>query len=217
MAFTVEEFRDLIRLLEQQPEWRAELRRLLLSEELLTLPQLVQELAQAQKRTEDQIARLVQAQSRTEGLVRVVIDDLGALKGSDLERRYQERAPSYFRSIILRAHALSPDERVTLVEDAIEHGQLTDQEGHDLMLADTIVRGRSREGRREVYLLVEVSWGVGTEDVRRARDRAALLAKTGAEAIPIVAGHEVTRDAQEFAQAAGVWQVTDGHTVPPAA
>jgi len=38
MPFTVEEFQDLIRLLEQHPEWRAELRRHVLSDELLELP-----------------------------------------------------------------------------------------------------------------------------------------------------------------------------------
>jgi hypothetical protein len=33
MAFTVQEYLDLVRLLGEHPEWRAELRRLLLSEE----------------------------------------------------------------------------------------------------------------------------------------------------------------------------------------
>ncbi|HJY82880.1 MAG TPA: hypothetical protein VKK81_17570 [Candidatus Binatia bacterium] len=37
MSFTVEEFRDLIRILEEKPEWRAELRRWVLSDELLSL------------------------------------------------------------------------------------------------------------------------------------------------------------------------------------
>jgi len=41
MPFTVEEFRDLVRILEEKPEWRAELRRLVLTEELLSLPEQV--------------------------------------------------------------------------------------------------------------------------------------------------------------------------------
>lgn len=47
MVFTVRDFHDLIELLEQRPEWRAELRRLVLTEELLALPQVVHELAKA--------------------------------------------------------------------------------------------------------------------------------------------------------------------------
>lgn len=50
MPFTVEEFYDLIRLLEERPEWRAELRRLTLTDELLALPELVRELAEAKWR-----------------------------------------------------------------------------------------------------------------------------------------------------------------------
>jgi len=38
MPFTVEDFQDLIRLLAQHPEWQAELRLHVLSDELLELP-----------------------------------------------------------------------------------------------------------------------------------------------------------------------------------
>ncbi len=46
MPFRVEDFHDLVRLIEQRPEWRAELRRLVLSEELLELPDIVRNLAE---------------------------------------------------------------------------------------------------------------------------------------------------------------------------
>jgi hypothetical protein len=49
VAFSVQDFHDLVRLLEQRPEWRAELRRLVLTEELLALPAIVRELAEAQR------------------------------------------------------------------------------------------------------------------------------------------------------------------------
>ena len=38
MPFTMDDFHDLIRLIETRPEWRAELRRLVLTDELLTVP-----------------------------------------------------------------------------------------------------------------------------------------------------------------------------------
>ncbi len=73
MAFTVDDFHALLRLLEQHPEWRADLRRVLLTEELLGLPQAVRalidqvaRLAQAQARTEARLEELAQAQARTE-------------------------------------------------------------------------------------------------------------------------------------------------------
>src|SRR5207249_1426717 len=44
MAFTVREFRDMVRLMEEHPEWRAEMRRLVLSDELLALPDEMRQL-----------------------------------------------------------------------------------------------------------------------------------------------------------------------------
>ncbi|MCS6804913.1 MAG: hypothetical protein RMM98_11540 [Acidobacteriota bacterium] len=66
MAFEVQDYLDLVRLLGEHPEWRAELRRLLLTDELLALPEMVRELIEAQRRTEEQVAALAVAQRRTE-------------------------------------------------------------------------------------------------------------------------------------------------------
>src|SRR5215475_712445 len=81
MPFTVEEFRDLVRILEERPEWRAELRRLVLTDELLTLPELVRDLVEAQRHTEERItalesrvAALIEAQQRTEAQVAALVE-----------------------------------------------------------------------------------------------------------------------------------------------
>jgi hypothetical protein len=79
MAFTVEEFRDLVRILEEHPEWRAELRRLVLTDEILTLPALVRDLVEAQRRTEEQVAALVEAQRHTEERITTLEDRVAAL------------------------------------------------------------------------------------------------------------------------------------------
>ena len=58
MAFTIDDFRDLLQLLEQHPAWRTELRRWVLSDDLLALPQTMHELAEAQRRTEERVGQL---------------------------------------------------------------------------------------------------------------------------------------------------------------
>src|SRR6266571_1982789 len=62
MPFTIEDFRDLVRILEEKPEWRAEMRRLILTDELLALPERVErgflELTEAAKRHDEQIAEM---------------------------------------------------------------------------------------------------------------------------------------------------------------
>src|SRR5206468_690191 len=90
MPFTAEEWRDLIRLVEAHPEWRVELRRLALTDELLALPEQVatwrvrseqqfQELVAAQRRTDEQVAALADAQRRTDAQVAILTGQLETL------------------------------------------------------------------------------------------------------------------------------------------
>ena len=271
--FTVSDFRDLVQLLDQHPDWREEMRRLVLTDEVLSLPSAVRELVEAQHRTEARMDQLTERMDQltermdqltvrmdqltvrmdqltermdqltvrmdqltermdqltervdqltvrmdqlTEALTKVS-NDVDWLKGDQLERRYRERGPAYFAPLIRHAHVLSSDEWVSLVEGALDQGQISEQEADDLLQTDAIVRGRRREDGTEVYLVVEVSWGVGISDVQRASERAAMLARIGKTSLPVVAGSWVTPDAQEPALAMGVWQVTNGRVIAPQA
>ncbi len=285
MPFTIEDFRDLVRILEEKPEWRAEMRRLILTDELLALPERVErgflELTEAAKRHDEQIAemraemdrrfaetdrrfreliaemdrrfgeliaemdrrfaetdrrfgetdrRFAELIAETERLrqevdqkfavvivtLKVHGDQIGDLKGMSLERQYADHAPSYFRPIIMRRlHKLSSEELAMIVDDAIDAGQITAREGDDLVAADIVVRGRPTASQSDVYLVIEVSWGVGKDDVERAARRAAILAKLGTPALAAVAGEFVTADAAELARTEGVWQVMDGRVIAP--
>ncbi len=69
MGITLADLPELLRLLEQHPEWREALRLVLLGEELTTLPQLMRqlietqrEIVEAQNRHEQQIAQLIEIQ-----------------------------------------------------------------------------------------------------------------------------------------------------------
>ncbi len=58
MTFDVQEYRQFIELLYRHPEWRAEVRQLVLSEDILSLLQTMKELAEAQKRTDRKVNTL---------------------------------------------------------------------------------------------------------------------------------------------------------------
>jgi len=215
MAFTVQDFHDLVTLVTQHPEWRAELRRLVLTEELLALPQIVHDLAEAQQRTEQQIAQLVEAQRRTERQIVRLQDDVGELKGIVLEQRYRNRAFAYFSRLLRRMHTVTDEELVALLEEAVARGALSEDGMDEIARADVVVRGQRRESPGEVYLVVEVSWGVGPGDVERAVRRAALLSQTGLQTMPVVAGERITDEAAELARAMRAWQVLDGGVTAP--
>ncbi len=255
MTFTVQEFHDLVRLLEQQPEWRGDLRRLLLTDDLLHLPGITQELAEAQQHTEERLGQLAEAQQRTEqrladrmdqlaaGMAQLaeaqqrtevqvaklgaameelvkrtgkLTDEVGRLKGYMLERTYRERAPSYFQGLLRRIHALSVEEVAALVEEAEARGVISDANRIDLVATDLIVHGIRREDGAEVYLVVEISAGIGRNDVNRAAWRAPLLGKVTRKAVlPVVAGDWMTSEAEEAAKGARVWCILDGQTKSP--
>jgi tetratricopeptide (TPR) repeat protein len=321
MSFTVRDFRDLIYILEKNPEWQTELRRLVLTENLLTLPEIVRELAEAQRRTEEQVRALTEAQRRAderlgrveermdrleqalaalaeaqrraeERLSRVeeridrleermdrleralaalaeaqrrteerldalaeaqrrteerlealaeaqrrteerlealaealetltkrvdrLTDEVGALKGSDLERRYWERATSYFDDLLRRIRVLSDWDLAALLDEAVAKGALSRAERKDLLESDLVVVGRRWEDDAEAYLAVEVSVGLGEGDVKRAARRATLLDQAVARpSIAVVAGEWLTPEARQQARKLGVWRVLDGRALAP--
>jgi hypothetical protein len=226
MPFTAEEFRDLVRILEEHPEWRAELRRLVLTDELLALPELVRDLVEAQRRTEqrvthleDRIAALVEAQLRTEQHIAALTEaqwrterrlatltnDEADIKGVVLELRYQYRAHAYFAPLIRRTRVWSPEEIDTLLEAAGTQGLLPEAEADEIVLTDLLLRGRRREDNTEVYVVVEISWKIDPYDVERSVRRATLLSRLGTPAIPVVAGNEVIEEATNLASMLQVW------------
>jgi hypothetical protein len=202
----IQEFHDIVRLLEAHPEWRAELRRLILSDELLTLPQDVSRLTANVSRLAEQMTTL------TEILQRMSVD-VGRLKGDGLEVRYTLRGMPSVTRVLRRPHPLSQEELDTLLEEAESRALLSPSDSEEITLADLVIRGKQQGA--EVYLVTEISWGVGPDDVQRAATRATLLAKIGVRAIPAVAGEWVTPEAQQLAPRLGVWQFTPSRVVPP--
>jgi len=140
--------------------------------------------------------------------------DVGELKGIVLEEQYRRKAGAYFGRLIRRAHTLSEDELAVLVDEGVEGGILSREEAEDLLQIDAVIRGRRWDDGAEVYLAVEVSWGVGTYDVERAVRRAESLRKLGLHTvIPVVAGRGITRDAVRLAREWNVQQVIDGRVM----
>jgi hypothetical protein len=82
MAFTVADFHDLVRLLEERPDWRADLRRLVLTDDVLGLPAAVRDLVEAQRRSEERLAGVEQRLERVEGRLEGAEERLGRLEES---------------------------------------------------------------------------------------------------------------------------------------
>jgi hypothetical protein len=187
----------------------------LLTDELLNLPQQVErlivqmgELVEAQRRTETQLAALTDS-------VRRMGDDVGTLKGRDLERTYREKADVFFDTLVDVPRVLPYAELRSLLEEAVSRRILSPGERRDVGRADLIVHGKQLQDGKTVYLVIEVSWGVRPADVERAARRAALLRKLGLYVLAVVAGQGILPEAHQAAAEKGVWQVIDGTPIPP--
>ena len=136
VAFTVNDLRDLLRLLREQPDWLSEVRRVVLAEELLALPR---ELAEVQRRTDERFAELAEA-----------IKQL-TLRFEEAQRRNDERFEEAQRSNDERFAELAEfqrrtDERFAELAEAIRQLTLRFEEAqqrNDNQFAD--IRGKLLE------------------------------------------------------------------------
>lgn len=190
----------------------------------------MEELAQAQARTEarlDELSKdvraLAVAQRRTEDSLNSLLDvvsgmqdRLGKLDGDSLERRYRERGQAYLQSIARRLRLVDAGTLSTLLDDAERAGTLTAGEVTAIFQADAVFTGRRRGDDAPVHLVVEASVTIARHDVRRARERADLLAHVvDTPVLAVVAGEFAPEPVQVAAQDADVWRVTNGRAVSP--
>ena len=221
MAFTVEDYRDLVQLLSERPDWRSELRQLLLSDELLTLPEVVRGLAEAQQRAEVRLANVEDRLSKIETAIQHLTEQVRALtesqrqtentvsrlKGESLEWSYQNKIYGYFGYLMHRLKVVD----LATIDEALE-ATLTSGEFRDVFRLDLLATGQLRTSpdRPEVWLAIEISSVVDSNDVDRAWRRAELIRRVTPLVLPVAAGDRVTSGAETAAHDQNVVLMTDG-------
>ena len=204
MAITAEDFHDVAVLRDRNPDWQRELRRPVLSDDLLTLPA---QFTAAQARSDEQFAALRAADQRlvrrlddlaaeVHGLNRHTDNRLCHLDGAVLEQQFAARAPADLGALGLRrARVLAVADWVSKVEDAVDAGMLGAEEGNEIRRLDAIVHARDEAG--EVWLAVDVSLTVDVYDVERAVRRTCLLSRALGRSRTAAAGERLTEGAQQ--------------------
>ena len=221
MAFTVEDYRDLVQLLSERPDWRSELRQLLLSDELLTLPEVVRGLAEAQQRAEVRLANVEDRLSKIETAIQHLTEQVRALtesqrqtentvsrlKGESLEWSYHNKIYGYFGYLMRRLKVVD----LATIDEALE-ATLTSGEFRDVFRLDLLATGQLRTSpdRPEVWLAIEISSVVDSNDVDRAWRRAGLIRRVTPLVLPVAAGDRVTSGAETAAHDQNVVLMTDG-------
>ena len=142
-------------------------------------------------------------------------NDLASVKGWGLELLCARRPGMVGRRLdLVRMRAVDPGEVAEMADDARHNGTITRAEHDQIIRADVIYHGLRDSDRIPCYAVLEVSYVVDINDVRRAMARADLLSRiTGMDAVSAVAGDRITEGARTAAEARGGVSDVDGDGV----
>ena len=203
---TINNIEDLIRVLDENPQWAEALRARLLTRELLELPQVVAErTARIEERMEELAGRMEELAGRMEELARShaqlaeamarmesrqdrMQDDLGWLKGRVIYDIVRDDAGiiAHEMGFVLEQTLVRADlMELTRGQNVSDLSRGTLQSFHR---ADLMMRVADAEGGQR-YIAVEASFTVNGRDSRRALRNAELMTRfTGQPAMAAVAG-----------------------------
>jgi hypothetical protein len=231
MAFAGSDLDAFLTALRSHPEWLSHVRAEVLGEELISLPDIVRDLAEAQRRTEARLEELVDAQRRTEGRVEELAEAqrrtelqvaelakqvsnlagrTGNLEGLWFEDQWERHAPAKLGLHIKRGKIVWVTD-IPELDDALADGRISRTDWEDLVALDVIVWGSDRvdPAQGAYYAAVEISKTIDERDVAWAARRAELLGRLGVPARPFVGGQAIGADAADLAARLAVTVVAD--------
>ena len=223
-ANAINTIEDLTRILRERPEWRDEMRKLVLTDELLTLPQRFSEYAASTDRRLDELTQIVQQLAQnmqeltqrfeqyaeiTNRRVSNLEGRVGNLEGSHYEAKVVRLLPTRIRhekvanlnnpQVVYPINGNAPA-LDSLIQRALNNGVISHDQIIDLTDADAIIAADDNR-----YAVVESSITLAERDINRAIGRAALMSIiTGSETIPVVASDNIADAERAFAEERGV-------------
>jgi len=139
--------------------------------------------------------------------IQKLTDQVGSMRGETLELRYRNHVGAYFGRVLRRMNVVE----IRSLEDELET-HLSDEAFEQLLNLDLLAKGKVKNhpNHPEVWIAIEVSATVRTNDVTRARQRADILCQAGYPTIAVAGGEECSLDAIALAQQTNVVIIQDG-------
>ena len=180
---------EIIRQLQMDSALKAQLRAVLLGDELLALPELVKNLIEGIGRVEEQIAEnsrqiaelVLATQDHSKWLLRLE-NQVGEIDGTQLEQDIRSHPRRYLqRKYVVDLHWVPEIELEKLLDT------LSEDEQSELDRVDAVLSGTRRLDNQLVYVAVEASATAKSHDLERALKQARLLAKASCTpSLPLV-------------------------------
>ena len=207
----IDTIEDLMRILDDHPEWLEAMRLRLLTRELIEMPQRLAEFAAS---TNERLEKVEGRLDRVEVRLYRLADDVGNLKGAHARSVAISEADVIAESLGLRLTRVLAGQEIS---DLARRKDVKDIPRNDMLSfrrADIIMEAADPDGAVS-YVAVEVSYTVNDLDVSRAVRNAGMLARfTGKPAHAVVAGLRLdNRVESAVASGAVFWHEMDAHAL----
>ena len=211
---TINDIGDLVRVLREQPEWAEALRGVLLSRELLELPE---EFAQFVKLTNANFQTVNARLERLETDVAEIRRDVGPIKGAHARNGALRATRRMARTMGCRQVDVLDQDDLGDMADAGDASGLEPTELRSFANADIVTRAAHRETGQIRYLAIEASFTANPDDVRRAVHNAEYLTRfTGYPATAMVASVRVNPQVQpDIDSGRVVWYEIESRLMDP--
>ncbi|MCE2432182.1 MAG: hypothetical protein J4F29_04540 [Candidatus Latescibacteria bacterium] len=192
MTTTIHTIEDLIRILDDNPEWMDALRARLLTRELIELPERFNQFVAEMNSFVAEVQKFVEATNRRfdalENRVASIQDDVGILKGAHARSAALRETPFIASEMGFRwVKDLTAFDLWDLIDDADTSGIPTN-ELRSFRRADLIIEATDQDGN-PCYIAVEISFTANGRDTSRALRNAEFLTRfTGKQAFSAVVG-----------------------------
>lgn len=203
---------DLIAAIRRDEALREELRSVLLSQELLSLPErfsaFVAEMHDFVAEMQDFVAEMHDFVAAVNAHFERLEGDVSQLRGGYFENLVRVHGAAYLGGIGLRrARFIAHDQLVEACYDAVDEGRITDGEARDALLADAVFSAH-RDGDAVCAVCEVASW-VHRDDVQRAVRRSTIVSTVlGVPGVPVVMGASIDDPAGAMAADADVAVIT---------
>ena len=198
-ALEIATVEDLVRVIDEHPQWLEALRARLLTRELLEMPQRLEDFAAAtdrrfaehDRRFAEIDGRLAEHDRRFDSLERQIGQlrtDIAPLKAAHARTAAMDEADLMAEELGLSLTGILDREELRALVQRADTGGIPKRELRSFRAADMVLRAVDAAGA-ECYVAAEVSYTANGRDTDRARRNARFLTRfTGQRAAAVVAG-----------------------------